>query len=401
MIPFPAVDPPNQAQASASYMKAYKHHYPLSVALTDFHALLIYVDHVSAVSTLNYQTVYEEYFKEDIGKLLDITMDPTTGTVCVFSARSIFRYKIKNERRNVWAMYLEKNEFELAELYSSDNPAHLDIVLTRKAEQHFRQKDYLRSAEVFAETQTSFEDICLRFMEINECEALLVFLQNRLDKCKSQDKTQITMLVVWIVELYLTQMARYSSSDQLQKSRLLQTHFDAFMKLPRVVECMRNNRTVIYDLMASHGDNSNLSSLTAFNRDYEAVINQYIVQEKFGDALLVLKGQNRADFFYKYSPILIENIPRETISAIIQQGRRLDPIQLLPTFVSVEKPEDQNEVIRYLEFCIHSLGCAEQSIHNFLLRLYAEQKSDKLMTYLDAEGKDTVLIHYDLHYALR
>lgn len=400
MVPFPANEISQAPHESASYTKAYKHNYPLSLVLTNYHVLLIYIDRVIAISTLNYQTIYEELYPEQIGKLIDITKDSTSGTVYVFSARNIYRYKITNEQRNVWAMYLDKNEFELAEL-STTNPAQLDIVLTKKGEQYFNQKNYLRSAEIFASTQNSFEDICLRFMNINEYEALLVFLQNRLDKCKLQDKIQITMLVVWIVELYLTQMARYASNQQLQKNRQLQTHFDAFMKLPRVIECMRNNRSVIYDLMASHGDNFNLTSLTAFNRDYESVIDQYVVQGKFIDALQMLKSQNNPELFYKYSPILIEAIPHETITAIIQQNRRLDPIHLLPTFVSVDTNEHQNEVIRYLEFCIHSSGCTEQAIHNFLLRLYARQKSDKLMTYLDAQGKDISLIHYDLHYALR
>lgn len=401
MIPFPSQVDVMPAESS-SYVKAKKPVYPISFVLTDFHVLLAYTDHVTAVSMLNYQTIYEEYFPEQLGKLVDITTDAITGTIYACSARNIFRFKVTHERRNVWAMYLEKNEFELAKLYSQDNAAHLDVVLLKQAELFFEKKEYLKSAETYAETQSSFEDICLKFMAINEYDALLLFLQNRLATLKPQDKTQITMLVVWIVELYLTQMARWSASDQHHKSRALQERFDAFMKLPRVVECMRNNRTVIYDLMASHGDNFNLSSLTTVNKDFESVINQYIVQDKHMDALKVLRNQNRTDLFHKYCPILIEAIPKETINAIMTQGKRLDPINLLPTFVSLETDQHRSEVMRYLEFCIHSLGCIEQSIHNFLVQLYAQQKSgDKLMTYLETQGKDITIVHYDVHYALR
>lgn len=363
--------------------------------------MLLYTDHVTAVSLLNYQIIYEEYFSEQHGKLLDIKKDIINDTVYAFTSKSIFRYKITNERRNVWHMYLDKNEFELAKKYSRDHPAHMDIVLVKQAELYFTQKEYLKSAQTYSETQRSFEEICLKFLDINEYEALMVFLRNKIESSKPQDKTQITMLVVWMVELYLTQIARCSANDQQHKVRVLQKEFDVFMNTPRVIECVRNNRSVIYDLMASHGDNFNLTSLTTVNKDYESVINQYITQGKYIDALSVLREQNKADLFYKYCPILMEEAPRETISVILKQGKRLNPEHLLPTLVTLETEQHRNEVIRYLECCVHQLGCTEMSIHNFLVKLYGQDKSEKLMTYLEIQGKDITLVHYDIHYALR
>lgn len=375
--------------------------YPISFVLAEFHMLLLYTDHITAISLLNCQTVYEEYVAEQHGKLLDITKDHSTETIFAYSSKSIFRYKVTNERRNVWRMYLERNEFDLAKKYSRDNPAHMDIVLVKQAEMFFTQRDYFKSAQTYSETRSSFEGVCLKFLNINEYDALMVFLRNRIESCKPHDKIQITMLVVWMVELYLTQIARYSAVDLQARVRQLQKEFDSFMNLSRVVECVRSNRTVIYDLMASHGDNFNLTSLTTVNKDFESVMNQYITQAKFVDALATLRSQNKNDLYYKYCPILMLEIPRDTISAIIGQGKRLDPIKLLPTLVCMEREEHRNEVIRYLEFCIHSLGCCQQSIHNFLVKLYAQHRSDKLMTYLETQSKDLSLVHYDVHYALR
>lgn len=369
--------------------------------MTDFHALLLYTDHVTAISLLNYQVVYEEYFADQLGKFVDITRDLQTNAIFACTGRNIFRFKVTNEHRHVWVLYLEKDEFELAKLYCQDNAAHLDIVLVKQAELKFSHKDYMESARIFSETQSSFEGVCLKFMEINEYDALLVYLKNRLDKLDAQDKTQITMLAVWIVELYLTQMARCSAIEQQAKIRKYQMEFDAFMKTAKVVECVRNNRTVIYDLMASHGDNFNLSSLTAVNKDFESTLDQYINQGKFKEAVAILNNQTKPELFYKYCPMLMEEIPGETIDAIIGQGRRLNPIQLLPTLITQETESQQNESIRYLEFCTVSLGCADQAIHSFLVKLYAQLKSDKLMTYLELQGKDISLVHYDVHYALR
>ena len=361
--------------------------------------LLLYTDHVTAVSLLNYQTVYEEYFTEQYGKLLDVVKDVQTDMVYAYSERCIFRYKVTKEHRNVWRMYLDKNEFVLAKKHSRDNPAHLDIVLVKQAELAFHQNEYLKSAQIYSETQSSFEGICLKFLECNESQALMLFLKNRLMALKPQDTTQITMLIVWMVEVYLTDMA--AAEPGSAKARELQREFDEFMKMDRVVECTLSNRPVIYDLLASHGDNFNLTNLTTVNKDYESVINQHINSGNYLDALATLRNQSKPELFYKYCPILMEECPKETTSAIMAQGKKLEPKRLLPTLVSLDFDQHTGEVIKYLEFCIHSMGCSDQAIHNFLVNLYGQYKPDNLMTYLETQGKDITMIHYDVHYALR
>ncbi|GAB0098552.1 Vacuolar protein sorting-associated protein 18 homolog [Sergentomyia squamirostris] len=373
--------------------------FPVAFALTDFHAILVYPDHLTAISLLNYQIVYEEYFSENLGPLQNAVRDYRENVIYVYSTKVIFRLKVTKEERNVWRIYLEKGEFDNALKYARDNPAHMDIVLCKQAELCFDRAEFFDSARLYAETQSSFEGICLKFLEINENEALMIFLRKKLEGLKAQDKSQITMLVVWMVELFLTEMAR--KADKVDQVRILQRDFDTFMNTPRVVECMKTNRSVIYDLMASHGDVHNLTNFTAVNRDYENVVNQHIAQGKFLEALHVLRGQNRPDLFYKYAPILMEDIPRETIAAAMAQGKRLDPVKLLPTLIVIETDVHIVEIIRYLEFSVHSVGCTETAIHNYLIKLYAQHRGEKLMIFLETQGKDVSMIHYDVHYALR
>lgn len=368
--------------------------YPISFVLTQFHALLMYPNRVAAVSLLNHKQVYD-----DPGRMLEIVKDTLTDNVYAYSNNRLFRYKIKSEHRDVWRMYLDKNEFNLALEYSQEYPPHLDVVLVKQAEYLFDRREYITSASVYAKTQSSFETICLKFLEINEKAALMTYLSMRLETLNAKDKIQITMLVVWMVELYLTEIAEYS--DNTQKSNQLQKEFDGFIKSKRVDECIRANRSVIYDLMASHGDNDNLTTLTTANKDFESVVNQYINQNNYTHALSILQSHNKPDLFYKYCPILMEHIPRQTTSALISQDKQLEPIRLLPTLIALNGDEHTSEVIRYLEFCIFKNACTVESIHNFLLKLYAQHKVEKLMTYFENQGLDTALIHYDIHYALR
>lgn len=294
-------------------------------------------------------------------------------------------------------MYLDKNEYELAQKYSRDNPVHLDIVLSRIAEDLFNKKQYLKSADTYAKTKRSFEEVTLKFLLIKEYVPLNSYLKARLKELNpATDKTQVTLLVVWLVELYLTQMN--ASKDY----RFLQQEFEEFLKDPHISACLKENRKVIYDMMASHGDTHNLAALTALNQDFDSVINQHINQNDFLAALTVLKRQNSVELYYKYCPILMEEKPKETVKVLKEKGMILEPIKLLPSLLCVNSDSHRKEIIDYLKYSIHSLGCGDQSIHNYLIQLYAKyRESEKLLEYLETQGSDTTMIPYDIHYALR
>lgn len=375
---------------------------PLAFVITKFHALLLYADHVKGISILNNDLVFEDVYSESFGKLVSITQDPTKGTVWAFTEKAVFRYKIIREERNVWQVYVEKGEFELAKQYCRDNPCHIDQVYVKQADMYFSNKEYEKSAVHYAETQSSFEEIALKFLQVWQIEALKTFLKKKLEGLKPQDKTQITMIVIWVIELFLNQLGtlRDEGRENAAECVGLQKELDSFLARPQVMECVKNNRSTVYDLMASHGDKHNLIKLTIINKDFERVIRHHIHKNNYLEALDVLKSQNRKDLFYQFAPALMPVVPKQLVNVLISQGRGLNPAKLLPALVSVD--DDQaGEAIRYLEFCVGSLGCQQQAIHNYLLSLYARLRPQSLMDYLAIQGQDASIVCYDIHYALR
>lgn len=100
LIPYPSQEDGSTAGAdgqpdNSSYkVKPKWSNTPLSFVLTDFHAILLYTDHVTAISLLNYQVVYEEYFVEQYGKLANVVKDVRSNVTYVYSNKMIFRYKV-------------------------------------------------------------------------------------------------------------------------------------------------------------------------------------------------------------------------------------------------------------------------------------------------------------------
>lgn len=43
--------------------------------------------------------------------------------------------------------------------------------------------------------------------------------------------------------------------------------------------------------------------------------------------------QTDTELYYKFSPVLMQHIPRQTVSAWIEQKKKLDPRRLIPALV--------------------------------------------------------------------
>uniref|UniRef100_A0A8C8FPF5 Vacuolar protein sorting-associated protein 18 homolog n=1 Tax=Oncorhynchus tshawytscha TaxID=74940 RepID=A0A8C8FPF5_ONCTS len=378
---------------------------PISIVLTQFHFLLLLPDRVKAICTLNGQVVYEDVFPDKFGTLKKMIKDPAGGLVWIYTEKAVFRYHIQREARDVWQMYMSMNKFDLAKEYCRDRPECMDMVLAKEAEHCFQDKRYLESAKCYALTQNYFEEIALKFIEAKQEEALKEFLLKKLNNLKQSEKTQITLLVTWLTELYLNCLGLLQSDEGkhgvFQETR---DEFRKFLSSSKHKECLYNNRTTIYDLLASHGNVDDMVYFSVIMQDYERVISHHCQHDDYSAALEVLSKHCDEKLFYKFSPILMQHIPKKVVDAWIQMGSRLEPKKLIPALVNYSQmgsTQQVNETIRYMEFCVYQLTVTEEAIHNYLLSLYAKYKPDSLLWYLEQAGSHLSDIHYDLKYALR
>lgn len=373
--------------------------YPTAIAVTEFHALLAYSDVIKGICLLNEEIVYEDNYNEPFS----LTRDSRYGEIWSVSETAVYEIRVTQEERNVWQIFAENQAFELAKKYSRNNEACYNQVLIKEAEMLFDKKDYMSSAQCYAETRCGFEEICLKFMQINEKEALKVFLRKKLDSLKPSDQTQITMIVIWLIELYLDELEvrRLRGQNETDEYDRIQKEFETFLAFSEVSKCVRNNKSTIYELIASHGDKNNLMKLTILNKDFEKLIRQHIYKNNFFEALDVLKSQNNYDLYYQFVPILLREVPKVTVKALIGCGRKLSPVRLLPALVSCEGETASKEIIEYLEFCIEKLKNTDKCLHNLLVSLYANFNPSKLLTYLESQKDDLSLVNYDVHFALR
>lgn len=114
---------------------------PISLVLTQFHVLVLMRNHLKAICVLNEEIVFEDFFTETYGKLVGIAKDPIKGTIWVFTQLAIYRYKVVAEDRNIWQIYLNKQDFEAAKRLTKGDPIKTDRVICAEADHHFSRKE--------------------------------------------------------------------------------------------------------------------------------------------------------------------------------------------------------------------------------------------------------------------
>ncbi|KAL7316431.1 tethering complex subunit [Mucor circinelloides] len=396
---------------------------PISVALTEFHFVLLYKDRVRAICQLNDQIVYEEMIPMGHDEtVINMTVDDIKKTFWVYTTLAMYELTINNEERDVWKLYLEKKRYNSALRYCKD-PAQKDKVFTAQAKDYFGQRRFKMSAEIFADSTVPFEEVTLMFVEKGEVDALRVYLSSKLSRLRKNDQTQKTMLATWLVEIYLSKLneledlassAHCSPIPNEATSLIPNTEAYFLEQLDEVrdefktfLETYSGNlhRPTTYKLIASQGRNDEFLFFASLIGDYDKVISHWITEKNWTKALAVLSKEADPDVFYKFSPVLMENDPYETVNVWMRQSN-LNPRQLIPALLRydhkklVEK-STQNQAIRYLSHVVTSLNNTDPAIHNFLLTLYATQKTTDetaLLTFLKNEGRE---MHYNLDYALR
>ncbi|KAM3584072.1 tethering complex subunit [Umbelopsis sp. WA50703] len=392
---------------------------PLSIAMTEFHFILMYKDRLRAICHLNDEIVYEEMINLATDEhVIGLTMDEALGTSWVYTNLSLYQLVIEQESRDVWKIYLEKKQYDTALHYCRDD-AQRDKVYTTQANDYFAQQRYQLSAKYFAESAVPFEEVALQFIERDERDALRNYVSNKLDRLKKGDLTQKTMLATWLVELYLSkinQLEDFTSSamsttdlistqastvpDYKQQQEDIEDEFKTFLETYKG----HLHKPTTYKLIASHGRSSAMLYYADLIGDYDRVISHWIIEQDWAKALEVLGKQANPDVFYKYSPALMENSPNEMVTLWMQSN--LNPRQLIPSLLrydhsKVAEKGMQNQAIRYLSYVVTTLGNTDPAIHNYLLTLYATQPTKDetaLLVFLKNEGRE---MHYNLDYALR
>ncbi|KAL2911816.1 tethering complex subunit, partial [Polyrhizophydium stewartii] len=396
----------------------------VSFILSDFHFVLLLEDSIVAISTLDSQIVAWESIPLAMDeRVLGMASDESRRTYWVHTNLSLYELIVTDEDRDLWKIYLDKKNYELASEYAK-TPEQRGIVKEKQADHLFAQKQYAAAAGLYAETDLSFEDVCLRFVSLKEDAALAVYLRKKLSLLRRQDLTQTTLIGTWLMELLAGKLcASEQASDalahQLKLSPELEQQirpsldsarqeFDSLTIQLRSLLSEYKDRLhhpTVYNLLGSHGRTAELIYFAELISDWDRLVTFFIEHHEWHKALEVISRQDSVDFYYKHSSVLIQHIPREVIG-LWMKVPSLNPRFLMPSMLNLSSsgsalPASRAALIGYLEYLVSS-GNRDRVIQNFLMQLYAADSTPDnetpVLAFVNSQRESPL---FDVPYSLR
>ncbi|CAI0460869.1 unnamed protein product [Linum tenue] len=413
---------------------------PTSMAVSEFHFLLLIGNKVKVVNRISEHIIEELHFdltSESASRsgIIGLCSDATAGLFYAYDQNSVFQVSVNDEDRDMWKVYLDMKEYAAA-LANCRDPFQRDqVYLVQKfliflfdyfitemerfavglqADAAFSSRDFERAASFYAKISyiLSFEEVALKFISAGEQDALRTFLLHRLDNLTKDDKCQITMISTWATELYLDKINRLL----LEEDSTVENHGVEYQSIIQEFCAFLSDSKDVLDeattmkLLESYGRVEELVYFAGLKEQHEIVIHHYLQQGETKKALeLLQKPAVPIDLQYKFAPDLIALDAYETVESWMGT-KNLNPRKLIPAMMryssETHAKNETHEVIKYLEFCVHRLYNEDPGIHNLLLSLYAKQEDDSaLLRFLQCKfgnGRDNVPdFFYDPKYALR
>ncbi|KAJ2932742.1 hypothetical protein H1R20_g4331, partial [Candolleomyces eurysporus] len=397
---------------------------PLSLAVTEFHFVLLYKDRIVGICNLDDKKTYEEIMPVKPSEVvLGLAADPVRKTYWVFTNQSLFELVVTNEDRDVWRMYLEKGLFSTALQYAK-TASHRDQILKAQGEDHFNAGRYFQAAQAFAHSSASFEEVVLKLLDVGDRDALRSYLISRLERTRKSDTTQRMMLATWLVEFYLGKcnelddvIAAESISQDVDNLRLERTILEEDLRQFFETYKANLNKETIYELILGHGRTDMYLHYATVIGDHRRVVEHWILEEQWLKAIDVISRQTDLELYYRFGSILIRQAPKETVDSWIRQTA-LDPHRLIPCLLQLQHiardPLSPNQAIRYLNNVVFEQHNVSPTVHNLLLTFHvsptsppkASASSDDdgpLLRFLSTAPTDLITgkPYYDLDYALR
>lgn len=182
--------------------------------------------------------------------------------------------------------------------------------------------------------------------------------------------------------------------------------------------CLKKNRQITYNLLLNHNNQTILIYFAEHIDDFERLLEHYLQQAEYDQALSILRKEECLALYYRYSPIIVQERPRELVAQLMPLAKQIDFAKLIPALVHFDSSNLEEEgrvkrelqcleILRFLEYCVFSLETDSSLVHNYLIALYAQYQPDKLLTYLQLKGSETLdatmqsTVPYDVRYAAR
>ncbi|OCK79677.1 hypothetical protein K432DRAFT_426329 [Lepidopterella palustris CBS 459.81] len=386
-----------------------------SMILSQWHILQLVEGRIVAINRLDDTVILDQVVLEPGQSALGLVADVKKNTYWLFTTQEIFEIVVTDENRDIWKIMLKSQHFEAASQFAKTS-AQKDAVATASGDYLVGKGQYMEAAAVYGRSTKPFEQVALTFIDKGEQDALRKYLLTKLSMMKKSSVMQRVMLATWLIELYMAKLN--TLDDTITTKAELSESLNTAESQDQLSMCRREfqefatkykadlDRKTVYEIISSHGREEELLFFATVVNDYNYVLAYWVQRERWQESLGVLKKQTDPEIFYKYSSVLMADVPVDLVEIMMRQAN-LDARKLIPAFLNYNRitkvPLNHNQAVRYLLFEINQHQSTDAAVHNTLISIYASHPTNDesaLLSYLESQSYANEQ-NYDADFALR
>ena len=306
------------------------------------HIFFLYKNRLVIVNKLTNRIIHIKALNE---QFFDMFYDEIQNGIFLYNNIHVYKIGLEDEFKYLWVDYVEIGNYELAlKTVTSEDKKMRTKLHKLYAEHLFKEKRYIESAKEYAFSEEIFEDVCLKFLKVNNTKALITYLAlvnyfRVITKTNSKDKKFIIKYLIntWLFELFI------GKKENTEKGELLSS-IRAFIRDPKHGNDYVN-KDLLYFALKIFGRFEEFIEFGTINEDYGDIIISLINYKNIKDALdyimtnILYGTENKTKIFkkifFKYANLFMKQNPIETI-------------ELMEKYFKINNNQYDIEIIRLL-----------------------------------------------------
>ena len=290
------------------------------------HIFFLYKDCLVILNKLTNRIIHVKFLEE---QFLDMYYDQVLNGIILYTQKDIYKIPLEQEHRYLWIDYIEIGNYELALKTLTLEDKHMRPKLHKLyAEYLFKEKKYLESATEYAFSDEIFEQVCLKFLSVNNNKSLIRYLalinyfriSGKKDILSSKE---IKFIEKYLINTWLLELIIANHENDLKGG--INSLIKSFMR-----DLKHGNDFVdirlLYFILSVYGRDDELIEFAGFKQDYSKIILCLINHKEYLEALKYIKenisyGIEKVNIvfkkiFYNYAILFMKQNPEETIDLL-------------------------------------------------------------------------------------
>ena len=316
------------------------------------HIFFLYKERLVIVNKLTNRIIHIKYLNE---QFFDMFYDEIQNGIFIYNGIHVYKIGLEHEFKYLWIDYVEVGNYELALKTVTSEDKNIKVKLHKIYAQHlFKEKKYIESAKEYAFSEEKFEEVCLKFLKINNTKALMHYLAlvnyfRVINKTDNKNKKFIIKYLIntWLLELFIGKKEDSKEGELIPNIR-------AFIRSPKHGNDYVN-KTLLYFILKIYGRFEEYIEFGTIKEDYTEVIISLIIYKNMKETLDYIN--NNISFgeddkisifkkiFFRYADLFMKQNPIETID-LIEKGFKINNNQYIIEVIRLLNSLEINDIIK-------------------------------------------------------